>query len=84
MDQIPFLGHVVSKDGISVDPGKVEAVLSWKRPTMVTEVRSFLGMASYYRQFIEGFPKYHYHLLDSLKRMPSLSGVRSVKVVLRN
>ena len=41
LDQISFLGPVVSKDGISIDPGKVEAVLSWKRPTPVTEVRSF-------------------------------------------
>ena len=57
LDQISFLGHVVSKDGILVDPEKVEAVLSWKRPNTVTEVRSFLGMAGYYRLFIEGFSK---------------------------
>ena len=57
LDQIYFLGHVVSKDGISVDPSKVEAMLSWKRPTTVFEVISFLGMAGYYRLFIEGFSK---------------------------
>ena len=55
LDQISFLGHVVSNDGISLDPCKVEAVLSWKRPTTVFEVRSFLDMAGYYRRFIEGF-----------------------------
>ena len=57
LDQISFLGHVVSKDGISVDPDKVEALLSWKRPTTMFEVRSFLGMPEYYRCFIEGFSK---------------------------
>ena len=57
LDQISFLGHVVSNDGISVDPTKVEAVLSWKRPTTVSKIRNCLGMARYYRRFIEGFSK---------------------------
>ena len=52
-----FLGHVVSADGIYVDPQKVEAVENWEQPTRVTEVRSFLGLAGYYRRFIEGFSK---------------------------
>ena len=55
LDQISFLDHVVSNDGISIDPSKVEAVLSWKRPTTVSEIRSF--MARYYRRFIERFSK---------------------------
>ena len=50
-----FLGHVVSADGIYVDPHKVEVVANWEQPTMVTGVQSFLGLAGYYRRFIEGF-----------------------------
>ncbi|XP_059315826.1 uncharacterized mitochondrial protein AtMg00860-like [Lycium ferocissimum] len=48
LDSVSFLGHVVSKDGIMVDPKKIEAVRDWTRPTSVTEIRSFMGLASYY------------------------------------
>jgi len=49
------LGHAILAEGILVDPRKVEAVLKWERPTNVTEIRSFLGLAGYYQRFIEGF-----------------------------
>ena len=52
-DKVAFLGHVISKEGIFVDPKKIEAVVAWERPTNVTEVRSFLGLAGYYRRFVE-------------------------------
>ena len=53
--KVTFLGHMVSKEGISVDPSKVEAVSQWKQPTKATKVRSFLGLARYYRRFVEEF-----------------------------
>ena len=50
-----FLGHIVSEEGIQVDPKKVEVIIEWKPPRNVTEVLSFLGLASYYRRFVKGF-----------------------------
>ena len=55
LDSVSFLGHVVSKDGVMVDPSNIEAVKNWVRPTNVTEVRSFVGLASYCHRFVKGF-----------------------------
>jgi hypothetical protein len=55
LEKIAFLGHILTAEGIEVDPSKVEAVSKWKQPSNVSEVRSFLGMSGYYRCFIKGF-----------------------------
>ncbi|XP_073017913.1 uncharacterized protein [Primulina eburnea] len=55
LKSVTFLGHIISAAGVSVDPKKVEAIMDWSRPKNVTEIRSFLGLAGYYRKFVEGF-----------------------------
>lgn len=55
--EVRYLGHVISANGVSTDPAKVEAIAKWLPPRTVSELRSFLGFASYYRRFVEGFAK---------------------------
>ncbi|KAD5318041.1 hypothetical protein E3N88_17987 [Mikania micrantha] len=68
LEQVAFLGHVVSAEGITTDPTKVEAITKWPRPTSDTEVRSFLGLAGYYRRFVEGFSSVALPLTQLLRK----------------
>jgi hypothetical protein len=68
MKQVTFLGHIISKGGISGDPSKVQDVLSWNVPTSVSDIRSFLGLAGYYRRFIKGFSKMSKPMTELLEK----------------
>ena len=57
LKEVGFLGHVISGEDIAVDPTKVQSVTEWLAPTSVSEIRSFLGLAGYYRRFLRIFPR---------------------------
>jgi hypothetical protein len=57
LDSVSFLGHIISSEGVAVNPEKEKVVVEWTRPTSVFKIRSFLGLAGYYRRFIKGFSK---------------------------
>jgi hypothetical protein len=66
--KVPFLGHVISLEGITVVPSRVQDVLDSKPPTSVTQVHSFLGLVGYYRRFIPNFSKITKPITELLKK----------------
>jgi hypothetical protein len=68
LSKVGFLGHIVTKEGIAVDPTKVTAVTEWEPPKNVGEIRIFLGLAGYYRRFIENFSKIAKPMTELLKK----------------
>jgi hypothetical protein len=69
LKEVSFLGHIISEGGISVDPSKVKDVLSCNTPQNVSDIRNFLGLAGYYRRFIEGFSKISMPMTELKKRL---------------
>jgi hypothetical protein len=67
LEKVAFLGHVLTADSVAVDPEKIEVVLEWQEPKNVTDIRSFLGFAGYYRRFIENFSKIAKPMTELLK-----------------
>ena len=65
---VKFLGHTISSEGISVDPSKVQEVMEWKPPTSVHQIRSFLGLAGYYRHFTLDFSRIAKPMTELLKK----------------
>ena len=78
-EEITFLGHKISADLIRMDKGKVQAIMEWPVPSKVTELRSFLSLANYYRRFIKGYSKRVSPLTDLLKKDNQWSGACSVR-----
>ena len=68
LKEVGFLGHVISGEGIAVDPTKVDTVTNWEAPTIVGEIWSFLGLAGYYRRFIENFSNIVKPMTELLKK----------------
>ena len=79
-----FLGHIVSSEGIEVDPKKTDAVKSWPRPLSPSDIQSILGFASYYRRFVEGLSSIDSPLMALTQKKTNLSGCRIVRKASKN
>ena len=74
LDEIHYLGHIISREGVRMDPAKIQAIRDWPELRSVHEVRSFLGLCSYYRRFIRYFAALAAPLHDLTKKMSLLNG----------
>ena len=81
-DQVSFLGYVVTPQGIDVDQAKVEAIQGWPVPKTITQVRSFLGLAGFYRCFVKDFSTIAAPLNELKRRECLLNGVKHKRILL--
>ncbi|GJP39060.1 hypothetical protein CLOM_g23451 [Closterium sp. NIES-68] len=79
LEKVQFLGHMVSTQGVHVDPKKIEAVRTWKTPENVKELQQFLGFANYYNWFVPQYAKIAIPLTNLLKKNTPYSGSRSTR-----
>jgi hypothetical protein len=68
LNKVGFLGHIVSAEGVAVDPSKVASVTEWESPKNARDIRSFLGLAGYYHRFIDNFSKIAKPMMELLKK----------------
>ena len=68
LEEVTFLGHILTAEGVAVDPAKIEVVKEWEQPRNVTDIYSFLGLAGYYCCFIENFSKIAKPMTNLLKK----------------
>eukprot|EP00253_Pinus_taeda_P006607 PITA_06607 len=67
-EQIQYLGHIITKEGIAVDPEKIKTIMDWPTPKDVVDIRSFMGLAGYYQRFVEGFSRVAYPITSLQKK----------------
>ncbi len=84
LKEVRYLGHIISREGIVVDPSKVQSATEWLAPTSVSEIRSFLGLAGYYRRFIENFSKIAKPMTKLLKKDTKFKWTEDVRQVSRS
>ena len=68
LEEVTFLGHVLTAKGVAIDPSKIDTIQKWEQPLNVTDIQSFLGLAGYYRRFIENFSKIAKPMTNLLKK----------------
>jgi hypothetical protein len=66
--QVHYLGHIISKEGVAVDPNKIKSIMEWPTPKDVSNIRSFMGLSGYYRRLIKGFSKIGYPITAFQKK----------------